>query len=138
MHTRNGLMDRALDAVAIRPAAPGLMLVVALLVIAAAGWPMTSAAWFWPTCATAVVLLVVGNTVRDDFWRRVARHEHKQRMATANALLNEHPTTGPEDEISGSIRELGGLVERVGHRLDDLLAEVHAENRTAGQKARRS
>ena len=138
MHTRNGLMDRLLDAVAIRPAAPGLILVAALLVMAAFGWTGTSATWFWPACATLVVLLVVLNTAREDFWRRVARHEHKQRMATANAVLNDHPTAGPDDEISGSIRELGGLVERVGRRLDDLLVEVQAETRSAGPKARRS
>jgi hypothetical protein len=138
MHTRNGLMDRLLDAVAIRPAAPGLVLVAALLTMAALGWSGTSAVWFWPACATLVVLVVGLNTAREDFWRRVAGHEHKQRMSTANALLNEHPTAGPDDEISGSIRELGGLVERVGRRLDDLLAEVHAENRSSVPKARRS
>jgi len=142
MHTRNGLPDRLLDAVAIRPAAPGLLAVVVLLILAASGATLVPAAWVWPAGAAGLVITVLLNTVRQDLARRVAGLRHQQRMSTANALLNdtrlsENRTTGPDDELFGSLRELGGLVERVGRRLDDLLAEVHAENR-AGQKARRS
>jgi hypothetical protein len=85
-----------------------------------------------------LVLLTIGmNTVRQDVLRRVQSHAHKQRMDTANALLNDQPTPEPEPDLSGSIRELGGLVERFGHKLDDLLAEVHTE-KTADPKPRRS
>ena len=136
MDTGNGLTQRLLTAVAIRPAAPGLVVVAGLLGVAASGWRVTSVTWFWPA-GTAMVLLAVGmNTVRQDVWRRVQSHGHKQRMDTANALLNDH--TEPEEKISGSIRELGGLVERFGHKLDDLLAEVHAEKSSADQRSHRS
>ena len=133
------LAQRLLSAVAIRPAAPGLLLVVALLAVAISGWTVTSVAWFWPAVAVVVVVPVLLNTARQDVWRRLQRHEHKQRMNTANALLNDHPpTTEPSADLTGSIRELGALVQRFGLTLDDLLAEVHAEKTAADQRPRRS
>jgi hypothetical protein len=133
------LAQRLLGAVAIRPAAPGLLLVVALVAIAISGWTVTSVTWFWPAVAVVVVVPVLLNAARQDVWRRVQSHEHKQRMNTANALLNDHPpATGPATDLTGSIRELGALVERFGLTLDDLLAEVHAEKSAAEQRPRRS
>jgi hypothetical protein len=133
------LAQRLLGAVAIRPAAPGLLLVVALVAIAISGWTVTSVAWFWPAVAVVVVLPLLLNAARQDVWRRMQSHEHKQRMNTANALLNEHPPAAePAGDLTGSIRELGARVERFGLTLDELLAEVHAEKTAADQRPRRS
>jgi ABC-type nickel/cobalt efflux system permease component RcnA len=138
MDTGNGLTERLLGAVATRPAAPGLAVVAVLLIAAGSGWSVLSVDWFWPACAALIVLAVVMNAVRQDLWRRVQTHEHQQRMGTANDLLNEHSAAVEPDRITGSIRELGGLVEKFGHKLDDLLAEVHAENAAAQQGQHRS
>jgi len=139
MDTRTGLTKRLLAALAIRPAAPGLILVVGLAVLAVSGRPVTSVVWFWPVCTGLLVLAVVMNAAHQDIWRRLQGREHKQRMDTANALLNEHPPiVEPEPEITGSIRELGGLVKRFGHKLDDLLAEVHTEKSSAEHRPHRS
>lgn len=143
MNTRNVLerlpTERLLGAVANRPAGPGLMLVVGLLAVAISGWTVTSAAWFWPTCAVVVVLAVAVNAVCQDVRRRVQTRHHKQRMDTANALLNDHLAfVEPEKKITGSIRELGGLVERFGQKLDELLTEVHSEKSSADQRPHRS
>jgi hypothetical protein len=128
MDTRNGVSARLLGAVAIRPAGPGLVLVAGLLAIAITGWPATSVPWLWPVCTVLVVMAVVINTARQDVSRRAQTRRHQQRLATANALLNDRPPPiEPDDEIIGSIRELGGQVERFGHKLDDLLSEAHAE-----------
>ena len=126
--------ERLIAAVAVRPAAPGLLVVVGLLGVAISGWRVTSAAWFWPSCAALMLLAVVLNTIRQDVWRRVQRHEHKQRMDTANALLNDENSAGSTRELA-TLRELGSLVERFGHKLDDLLAEVHAEKSSAEQRS---
>ena len=139
MDTRNGLTEQFLAAVAARPAAPALALVGGLLAAAIGGWTPASAAWVWPACTVLMVLAIGLNAVRQDVLRRVTGREHKQQMDTANALLNDHPpATEPEPELSGSIRELGSLVERFGHKLDDLLAEVHAEKSAAEPRSRRS
>jgi hypothetical protein len=139
MDTRNGVTERLLSALAIRPAAPGLALVAVLTLAAVLNWPMTTVTWFWPTCAAVTVLTVLLNTGRQDVLRRVQGYRHQQRMDTANALLNDQvPATDPEEEITGSIRELGGVVERFGHKLDDLLAEVHTEKSSADQRQRHS
>jgi hypothetical protein len=138
MHTPNGLTHRLLHAVSIRPAVPGLVVVVGLLVVAASGSTLTAAGWFWPTCAGLIVSAVLIDTGRRDAWLRVRSYQHTQRMAVANGLLNNHPAAvRAEDEIAGSIRELGGLVEQFGRRLDDLLAEVHSENQSAARKQHR-
>lgn len=135
MDTPNGLTERLRHALAIRPGAPGLVVVAALLVAAATGRPVTSADWFWPACAAVTVLAVLLNTARQDFWRRVQIRDHQHRMDTANALLNEHPpAVGAPEVITGSIRELGDLVQRFGHQLDDLLTEVHAETHPGEQR----
>jgi ABC-type nickel/cobalt efflux system permease component RcnA len=126
--------ERLIAAVAVRPAAPGLMVVVGLLGVAISGWRVTSAAWFWPACAALMLLAVVLNTIRQDVWRRVQSHEHKHRMDTANALLNDENSAGSTRELA-TLRELGSLVERFGHKLDDLLAEVHAEKSSAEQRS---
>ncbi len=132
MDTRNGLSARLLSGLAIRPAGPGLVLVVALLAVAVSGQSMTSVTWFWPACAALVVLAVVINAIRQDIRRHLQARQHRQRMDTANTLLNDRPSLADsEAEISGSLRELGGLVEVFGHKLDDLLAEVHAEKSAA-------
>ena len=126
--------ERLIAAAAVRPAAPGLVVVVGLVGVAVSGWRVTSAAWFWPTCAALMLLVVVLNTIRQDVLRRVQSHQHKQRMDTANALLNDESATGSVRELA-SLRELGSLVERFGHKLDDLLAEVHAEKSSAEQRS---
>src|SRR4051794_24934808 len=131
MDTRNRLTQRLPAAVAARPSAPGLLLVAGLLAAAIGGWTVTSGAWFWPACAVLRVLAIGTNAIRQDVLRRVHRREHCQRMDTANALLNDRAPVEPEPELTGSIRELGGLVERFGHKLDDLLAEVHTEKSAA-------
>ena len=138
MDTRNGLTDRLPAAMAARPAAPGLVLVIGLLAAAIGGWTVLSATWFWPAATVLVVLAVGSNTVRQAVQRRRQTREHKQQMDTANALLNDHPPAEQEPELSGSIRELGGLVERFGHKLDDLLAEVHTEKSAAEPRPHRS
>ena len=139
MDTRNGMTERLLAAAATRPAVPGLVLVAGILLAAGSGWTVTSVTWFWPSVTAVVLLAVVLNTGRQDVLRRIQAHQHQQRMDTANALLNDQvPTPEPEAEITGSIRELGGLVERFGHKLDDLLAEVHTEKSAADQRPRRS
>jgi hypothetical protein len=138
MHTPNGLTHRLLHAVSIRPAVPGLVVVVGLLLIAVCGWTITAATWFWPVCAGLIVSAVLINTGRRDAWRRIRSYQHNQRMIVANGLLNHHPVAvRTEDEITGSIRELGGLVERFGQRLDDLLTEVHTEKQSAAPKQHR-
>jgi hypothetical protein len=136
--TQRGSTHRLLHAVAIRPAVPGLVVVACLLVLAASGWTVSSAPWVWPTCAGLIVAAVLINLGGHDAWRRVRSYQHTQRMIVANGLLSTHPAAvRSEDEITGSIRELGGLVERFGQRLDDLLAEVHAENQAAAAKQHR-
>jgi hypothetical protein len=138
MHTPNGLTHRLLHAVSIRPAAPGLAITVGLLIAAVAGWTVTDATWFWPVCAGLVVLAVLLNTGRREGRLLLRSYQHTQRMNVANGLLNHHPAAvRNEDEVTGSIRELGGLVERFGQRLDDLLAEVHAEKQSASAKQHR-
>ena len=137
MHTRNGLSARLLGALAIRPAGPGLVLVAGLLAVAISGWPAPSVPWFWPAAATFVVLAVVLNTAQQELRRRAQARRHRQRMDTANALLNDRPAVvEAEPEIAASIRELGGRVESFGHKLDDLLAEVHAETAGAVHRGR--
>jgi|tagenome__1003787_1003787.scaffolds.fasta_scaffold20849846_2 hypothetical protein len=138
MDTRNRLIERLRAAAAARPAAPGLVLVAALLAAALGGWTVTSVTWFWPAWAALLVLAIGMNTVRQDVRRRALNREHQQRMDTANALLNEQPPVHPQPELTGSIRELGGLVERFGHKLDDLLAEVHTEKSAAEPRSHRS
>ncbi|HST85602.1 MAG TPA: hypothetical protein VLL08_27940 [Kineosporiaceae bacterium] len=139
MDTRNGLGVRLLSALAMRPAGPGLVLVAGVLAVAASGEPLTTVPWFWPAGTAIVVLAVAMNAARQDIRRRVQARRHRQRMDTANALLNDRPSLiESETEITGSIRELGWLVEGFGHKLDDLLTEVHDEKSTADQRLHRS
>ena len=139
MDTRNGLSARLLGALAMRPAGPGLVLVAGLLAIAVSGQPVTTVPWFWPAGTAIVVLAVVMNAARQDVRRRGQARRHRQRMDTANALLNDRPSLpDSEPEIVGSIRELGWLVEGFGHKLDDLLTEVHVEKSAADHRSHRS
>jgi hypothetical protein len=139
MDTRNGLSLRLLGALAMRPAGPGLILVAGVLALAVSGEPLTTAPWFWPATTTIVVLMVVMNTAWQDIRRRVHARRHQRRMYTANTLLNDRPSLlDSEIEITGSIRELGWLVEGFGHKLDDLLTEVHDEKSAADQRSHRS
>jgi membrane protein implicated in regulation of membrane protease activity len=108
MDTRNGLIDRppatpapdsqalaaalaGLRLLATRPAVPGLALVAALLVAAMAGWTLTSAAWFWPSCAGLALSTMVIGTLRQDLWRHLQTRRHRQRIDTAHHLLSQRP-----------------------------------------------
>jgi hypothetical protein len=152
MDTRNRVSEPVLDGLTFPPAAPGMLLLAGLLAVTISGWTVTSADWFWPACAALAVLTVILSTVRHEMWRRARSRQHAQRMHMANAILNDRLAfvepvdeidnsldfVQPIDEIGRSIREIGDLVERFGHKLDDLLTEVHTEKSSAVPRPRRS